>query len=177
VLEFCSNTLGIGVSMRATLEEIFYTVDVTSSELWKGVGKTLKLKRVDRDMRPIDVERAGGPSYKTVQAIEKGQAGNVESLDKYARALNLAIVDILYGVLASETTALSPEAAHVVRLFAQTTVEGRTAILAMVNALPASPAPIPVVGAGPLKPGRSRVGPAASGRRTARRSGVTFSPE
>ena len=163
--------------MRASLEEVFYTVSVTSGDLWKGVGKTLKLKRIDRDWRPIDVERAGGPSYKTVQAIEKGQAGNVESLDKYARALNLSIVDILYGVLASETTALSPEAAHVVRMFAQTTVEGRTAILAIVNALPPAAVVMPSAGGVPPKRDRSRVGLPGSGRRTVRSRGVNSFPE
>jgi hypothetical protein len=154
--------------LRAALEEIFYTVDVTFSELWKSVGKTLKAKRIDREWRPIDVERAGGPSYKTVQAIERGQAGNVESFDRYARALNLSIVDIIYGVMAPDT-ALSPEAAHVVRIFSQTTVEGRTAMLAMVNALPAAaPAAVPAGGGAPPKPDRSRGGLPVPGRRTVR---------
>jgi len=161
--------------VRASLEEIFYNVSVTSGELWKEVGRTLKLKRVDRDWRPIDVERAGGPSYKTVQAIEKGRAGNVESLDKYATALGLSLVDILYGAL-SPDTALSAEAAHVVRMFSRTSVEGRTAIVAMVNALaPAAvAAPSPAAVAGPPKTDRSRAVLPASKRRTVRSRGGVF---
>lgn len=160
--------------MRASLGEIFYNVSVTSGELWKEVGRTLKLKRVDRDWRPIDVERAGGPSYKTVQAIEKGRAGNVESLDKYAAALGLSLVDIIFGALAPDT-ALSAEAAHVVRMFSQTSVEGRTAIVAMVNALPSGGAPPLPAGAGvPVKPDRSRAVPPASKRRTGRSRGGVF---
>jgi hypothetical protein len=157
----------------ATLEETFYNADVTPEEMWRAVGKVLQRARTDRNWRPMDVERAGGPSYKTVQAIENGDAGTVESLDKCARALNLSIVDILYDVLASNTTTLSPEAAHVVRQFAQTTVAGRTAILAMANALPSAAVttgiqPIPAAVATPAKPRPPRPAPRAVKHRTAR---------
>ena len=103
--------------MRAPLEESFYNVNVTPSEMWQAVGKVLERARLDRKWRPIQVERAGGPSYKTVQAIEAGDAGNVDMLEKYARALDLSIVDILDSVLTSRVTPLTPEAAHVVRKF------------------------------------------------------------
>lgn len=156
----------------ARVEEIFYNVDVTSAELWKAVGKALKLRRVEMNWRPIDVERAGGPSYKTVQAIEAGDAGTVESLDKCARALELSIVDILQAVIESKLTPLTPEAAHVVRKFNQMTVRGRSAIVALADALPraASPAvpPSPDAEATPTKPRPPRVVPPGVKRRTVR---------
>lgn len=86
----------------------------------------------------MDVERAGGPSYKTVQAIEAGDIGTVDSLDKCATALGLSLVDVLSSVLTAQLTPLSPEAAQVVRKFAETTVEGRHALVAIAKALPAS---------------------------------------
>jgi hypothetical protein len=159
-----------GGRVRASLEEIFYTVTVTPSELWTAVGQALQRARLDRHQKPIHVERAGGPSYKTVQAIEDGEAGTVESLDKYARALGLSIVDVLQAVLESRLTPLSPEAAQIVRKFGETTVEGRTALLATANALPVVSVPLPPprpVGAGtpattrPPRPGRR-----GAGRRT-----------
>jgi hypothetical protein len=112
-------------------------VDLTA--LLKAVGQDLQRARLDRKWKPTDVERAGGPSYKTVQAIEDGEPGHIESLDKCAKALQLSIVDVLYSVLASKETPLSPEAALLVRRFNETTIAGRQALLAMANALPPVP--------------------------------------
>ncbi len=146
--------------MPETLEENSYTVStVTSADMWQAVGKQLQDARLRRKWKPIDVERKGGPSYKTVQAIENGEAGNTESLDKCARALGLSIVDVLHSVLSSRETPLSPEAARLVRKFNETTIDGRTALLAMANALPSAQstsgtAPIPGGAAGPKGPRR-----------------------
>jgi len=143
-----------------TLEQNSYTVGaVTSAEMWQGVGEHLQRARLARKWKPIDVERAGGPSYKTVQAIENGDVGNPESLDKYASALHLALVDIVYAVLSSRETPLSPEAAHIVRKFNETTIAGRSALLSVANALPpaqstSGTAPIPGGAAGPKGPRR-----------------------
>jgi transcriptional regulator with XRE-family HTH domain len=159
--------------VRATLEETFYNVDVTPAELRQGVGQALERARLNRKWKPIDVERAGGPSYKTVQAIENGDLGTVESLEKCARALGVSIVDVLYSVLASRETPLSPEAAQIVRIFSETTVAGRTALLALANALPraaetSGTPPIPDGEATPSKPRPPRPVPKGSARRTAR---------
>lgn len=159
--------------MRATLEEVFYNVDVIPAELWLAVGKALQLARLNRKWKPIDVERAGGPTYKTVQAIEGGDVGTVESLDKCARALGVSIVDVLYAVLESRVKPLTPEASQVARIFSETTVAGRTALLALANALPRAAEtsglpPIPAGEATPAKPRPPRPGPKATGRRTAR---------
>lgn len=151
-------------------EETSYTVwTVTSAELWRAVGKYLRDVRLARKLTPTDVERAGGPSYKTVQAIEDGEAGHVESLDKCATALGLALPDIINAVREARETPLSPEAARLVKRFNETTIEGRTALLAMANALPParSAAPRPGGGAGPRAPRRLRPGPPGTGRRNA----------
>ena len=160
-----------GGRLRAALEESFYNVAVTSDEMWRAVGRQLRDARLTRQWKPIDVERAGGPSYKTVQAIEQGEAGAIESLDKCARALDLSIVDILYSVLESRVRPLSPEAAQVVRKFSETTIEGRTALLAVANALqPAGEMtgmpPIPGGAATPPTPSPPRPGRPGSKRRT-----------
>ena len=118
------------------LEKMFYPVEVTSADLWQQVGRLLAHARVDRHWGVMDVEHAGGPSYKTVQAIERGDVGTVESLDKCAQALDLTLVDLLYSVLAARVTPLSPEAAQIVRKFTATTVAGRQAMLTVAAALP-----------------------------------------
>jgi hypothetical protein len=158
-----------GNGVRASLGEVFYNVTVTPAELWKAVGQALQRARLDRHEKPIDVERAGGPTYKTVQAIEAGDAGTVDSLEKCARALDLSIVDVLHAVLESRVTPLSPEAAQIVRKFAETTVAGRTALLATANALPLAepPAGPPLKAAGAGTP--PKAGPPRPGRRAARR--------
>jgi transcriptional regulator with XRE-family HTH domain len=141
--------------------------------MWADVGKVLQRARMERQWRLMDVERAGGPSYKTVQAIEQGEVGTVESLEKCAQALDLSIVDILQSVLDSRVTPLTPEAAHVVRKFVETTVAGRSAMLAVANALPVADAttgtpPIPAAAAGPAAAGRPRPVRPAAKRRSAR---------
>lgn len=159
--------------MAEPAEVISYNVtNVTPEELWSAVGETLQRARLSRKLKPMDVERAGGPSYKTVQAIEAGDVGTVDSLDKCARALGLSLVDVLYAVLASRETPLSPEAAQIVRRFSETTIAGRAALLQVANALPShvpAPATVPTlaVAVGPAAGRRSRPGPRAPGRRTA----------
>jgi len=122
--------------------------------MWRAVGEELQRARLLRKWKPIHVDRAGGPNYKTVQAIENGDAGTTESLSKCARALNLSIVDILSAVLSSRETPLSPEAAHIVRKFNETTIAGRQALLVVADALPPAQSttgtvPRPAAAAGP----------------------------
>lgn len=159
--------------MRASLGETFYNVGVTPAEMWQAVGQALERSRLDRQWNHSDVEHHGGPSSKTVKAIEAGDAGTVDSLEKCAHALGLSIVDILYFILASTTTPLSPEAAQLVRKFAETTVEGRTAMLAVAIAVPLAAEttgipPIPGGEAAPPTTRPPRPGPRAATRRTAR---------
>lgn len=157
--------------MRATLEESFYTVDVTSADMLLAVGLALQRARLARKWTLSQVEKHGGPSYKTVQTIEEGTAGNFESMDKCAHALDLEIVDVLDSVLRSRETPLTPEAAMIVRVFNETTVELRTAFVALANAAkalqaaaPAGPATEPA----PATPRPPRPAPKVTKRRTAR---------
>lgn len=157
--------------MRASLGEVFYNVAVTPAEMWRNVGREFQRVRLDRQWKPIDVQRAGGPTYKTVQAIEAGRAGTVKNLEKYANALQLSLVDVLHGVVSSRLTPLSPEAAQIVRKFAETTVAGRTALVALTNALPPAETPVgpalkPADAATLPKPARSRPAPRAATRRS-----------
>ena len=141
--------------MPETVEESSYTVGaVTSRTCGRRSANELQRARLSRKWKPIDVERAGGPSYKTVQAIENGEAGNIESLDKCARALGFSIVDVLYAVLTSRETPLSPEAAHIVRKFNETTIAGRQALLSVGKRIAACSRPA----------GRSETGGAAGPR-------------
>lgn len=173
MLEFNSNHIRQGGVVRAPLGEVFYNVPVTTAEMWQAVAKELAHARVDRKWRPMDVQRAGGPSYKTVQVIDAGDIGTVETLDKYATALGLALVDVLYSVLESRKTPLSPEAAFLVRRYTETTIEGRTALIALGHALPdavttTGGAPIPAAAAAPATPRPQPPAPRAARRRTGR---------
>lgn len=146
--------------MRAPLGEVFYNVDVTvkSAELWRNVGTWLRDARLNKKWTWTDVQTHEGPSYKTVQSIEDGDAGTVESLDKCAQALGVELVDVIYAVLEKRGTPLSPEAAKVVRVFIETTVEGRHALVALANALPlaAATTPIPPIPDGAVTPPATR---------------------
>jgi transcriptional regulator with XRE-family HTH domain len=134
----------------------------------------LQRARLDKGWTLSDVEDNGGPTYKTVKAIEGGKAGTVENLKKTAEALDLSLVDVLYSVLSSREKKLSPEAAFVVRRYDETTVAGRTALVATATAVPTVPPPVPEettiapvpAAETPLTPGRSRSVPRAATRRT-----------
>ena len=160
--------------MRATLEETFYTVDVTSAEMLLAVGEALQRERLKRKWTLTDVEHHGGPSYKTVKTIEEGTPGAFESLDKCAHALGLEIVDVLDAVLTSRVKPLTPEAAMIVRIFNETTVEGRTAFVSLANAVKLRQAAEPAGPAGPAgettppTPHPPRPAPKAARRRKAR---------
>lgn len=155
--------------MLAPLGETFYNVPVDPGELWQLVGKELQQRRLDRKWLPSDVEKNGGPSYKTVQAIEAGRVGTVKHLTAYAALLGISIVDVLHSILTAMETRLSPEAAHVVRKFNETTIEGRSAFLAVANAVaPAGTPPPPPAVAAPPAPRQRPPAPRAVARRTPR---------
>ncbi len=159
--------------MRAALGESFYNVTVTPAEMWRGVGKVFQDARLEKGWTLTDVQEHGGPTYKTVKAIEAGKAGNVENLKKTAAALDLSVVDVLYSVLSAREKKLSPEAAFVVRRFEETTVEGRTALVATAVAVPTATVvpeapipPTPVDAETPSTLPRSRTVPRGATRRT-----------
>lgn len=128
---------------------------MTPEELWRAVGEILLLQRNRKDWNASDVERHGGPTYKTVEKIEKGLIGNVDKLAMHAEALGLALVDVLRTALAKTTMPLSPEALQVVRKFEMTTIDGRQAFLQLARALPDAasvpPTPSQLPGAPPKR--------------------------
>lgn len=109
---------------------------VTTPELWKALGDALTLRRKDRGWNHSDVERQGGPNYKTVANHERGRIIRVDKLEAHVNALGWTLSDLLRAVLGSAEQPLSPEAAQVVRVFQRTTVAGRQALLALAVALP-----------------------------------------
>jgi hypothetical protein len=128
----------------------FYPARVTAEELWRRVGEILLLHRTRRGWDRIDVQRAGGPNYATVEKIELGQIGQVEKLEQTIAALGLDLPGVLRAALDTGGVAMSPEAAQLVSVFTRTTVQGRQALLQVAQALPlvepeppASPPPLP----------------------------------
>lgn len=121
------------------ITEVFsYDASVTGEELWRAVGRSLREHREDRRWNASDIKRAGGPTNKTVAAIDQGEIGNVDSLTTYARALGLSIADILKALLAD--TPISPEAASLVRIYDEDLkgdVRSRLALVMAAEALSA----------------------------------------
>lgn len=118
--------------------DLSYDSPVTGEELWRAVGRALRDHREDRRLNASDVHRAGGPTNKTVTAIDSGEIGNVESLTTYAEALGLSIADIIKSILAEG--AISPEAAALVRIYDEDLrddVRSRTALVLAAEALAA----------------------------------------
>jgi hypothetical protein len=124
-----------------TGEGASYNAEVTPEQLWRAVGELLLIARTRREWNASDVEHHGGPTYKTVQKIERGEVGQVAMLAQHAEALGLSLVDVLRAALERTATPLSPEAALVLRKFERTTVEGRQALLALCQVLPDATGP------------------------------------
>ena len=122
--------------MRAIPGGLSYNAGVTPEDLWRAVGESLLLHRNRRGWNASDVERHGGPSYKTVQKHERGDIANVEKLAMHTEALGLSLVDVLRAALDRTSVPLSPEAAQIVRKFESTTLQGRQALLTVAQLLP-----------------------------------------
>lgn len=109
---------------------------MTDRELWELVGEQLLLRRSKLGLKPFDVDQAGGPNYKTVQAIDRGEIARVASVSEYAQVVGLSLVDILRSILQRESEPLTPEAAQLLEKFRKTTNGGRGALLAIARELP-----------------------------------------
>lgn len=114
-----------------------YDSRVTNEEFWRAVGEFLLIQRTRKGLNPIDIDRAGGPDYATVQSIEKGKVGQTRTLEGHANALGMSLPDLFRAVLSSEDTEpATPELTQVVKKFRSTDVLGRQAMLALAQALP-----------------------------------------
>lgn len=122
--------------MREVEGDFSYNAPVTPEDLWLAVGEILLVHRNRKKWNASDVERHGGPNYKTVESIEMGRVGRVDTLALHCEALGLSLVDVLRTALDKSSKKFSPEALKVVRKFESTTVEGRQAMLLLAVALP-----------------------------------------
>ena len=106
---------------------------VKLEKFWLEVGELLLVHRRRQGWTASDVERAGGPTYKTAQSIEKGKIGTVSNLQLHSHALGLKVSDVLRSVLAPQE--LSPEVAQIIRVYETTTIEGRLALTQVARAV------------------------------------------
>lgn len=134
---------------------------MTEKELWEAVGTQLLLRRTKLGLKPFHITKKGGPNYRTVSAIEKGEVGRVDRVEDYARIVGLSLVDILRSVFAPEQVPLSPEATKVLDKFRRTTPGGRSLLYQMALELPVAgpealsepePAREPALNDRPVKP-------------------------
>lgn len=117
---------------------LLLTMDaVTAKQFWQAVGEQLLIQRTRKGWNPIDVERAGGPNYATVQAIERGEIGRVDKLAQHAKALSVDLVDVMTTVLKTDAPTLAPEERLLIRKYQTSSLRGRRALVAMAEALEA----------------------------------------
>lgn len=104
---------------------------MTSPELWRAVGRELRDVRERQGKKWNHIARETRPRLdaKTQQDIERGAPGTLDTLERYAQALGLSIVDVLSGVLKAAEQRPTPEAAAVLRCFEQLDVENRRLVL------------------------------------------------
>jgi hypothetical protein len=109
-------------------------------ELWEAVGDLLRKQRLRRGWKYVtDVEKHGGPTYKTVQDIEDGKPKTIDALSKHAAAVGLTLVDVLHSALNRASKPTSPEAAQILRKFERATVQGRALMTALADQLQDAP--------------------------------------
>lgn len=107
---------------------------MTSDELWKAVGGALAVRTLQRKWTPIDIERAGGPHYKTVQRIDRGEIGNIANVERYANVLGTSVVELLQTIL-KPVEGLTPEMMEIAQRYERMTVRARSSMLSVAMAL------------------------------------------
>ncbi len=128
--------------LLADLGEPSYHPSVTDPEFWQAVGRELRRVREDKGLKSTSaVERAGGPTYKTVGNNERGLVGHVSSLQEHVDALGLSVVDLFRSVLAIRAEDMTTELALIVRKYQLADVDGRTALVATARAVRELPEP------------------------------------
>jgi hypothetical protein len=103
---------------------------VTADELMRALGRTLREAREAKGWdHHLDVERAGGPTNKTVKRQELGDIKSFALLDQHATALGLGLEAVLRAVLVPTTPAAIPGLEEVIRCFVETDHDGRDLLL------------------------------------------------
>jgi hypothetical protein len=145
---------------------ISYNSHVTSEDLWRDVGWHLRDVRERQGKKWLHVATEARTRFqgkldpKTIQAIERGEPGQIDKLELLAQILGLSIVDVLSSVLKDAEQRPTPEAAALLRCFEHLGVvdrrlllesaqrlleqhEARTRLELQVAAAAANPAPAP----------------------------------
>lgn len=116
--------------LLAAVGFVSYDAAVTDDEFWKRVGEELQRRRMQRGLKSTNaVQTAGGPTYKTVAAIEAGNVGEIGSLTQYLKAVDLSLVDLFRAVLKIEAEEQSPDLEFVIRQFKRSGRKGRAAFV------------------------------------------------
>lgn len=132
-----------------------YNATMTSSDLWRAVGRELRDERERQGKKWNQIKKDTTPKLdsKTQQDIEQGRPGTLETVERYAQALGLSIVDVLSGVLTAAAQRPTREAAALLRCFEQLDAKNRMLVLWTATRLleqqpapdgEAGPAPVPV---------------------------------
>jgi len=110
---------------------------MTSPELWRAVGRELRdaRERLGKKWNHIAKETRPRLDAKTQQDIERGHPGTLETVERYAQALGLSIVDVLSAVLKDAEQRPTTEVAAVLRYFEQLDAENRWLVLWTVRRL------------------------------------------
>jgi transcriptional regulator with XRE-family HTH domain len=163
----CSTTpLREGRNLQLPAGLISYNSHVTSEDLWRDVGWHLRDVRERQGKKWLHVATEARTRFqgkldpKTIQAIERGEPGQIDKLELLAQILGLSIVDVLSSVLKDAEQRPTPEAAALLRCFEHLGVvdrrlllesaqrlleqhEARTRLELQVAAAAANPAPAP----------------------------------
>jgi transcriptional regulator with XRE-family HTH domain len=109
-----------------------YNATMTSSDLWRAVGRELRDEREQQGLKWFHVSTKAKPTKidpKTLQAIERGAVGTLDTVERYAQVLGLSIVDVVSRVLKTAEERPTREAVALLRCFEQLDGENRTLVL------------------------------------------------
>ncbi len=128
-----------------------YVLGVTEAEFWARVGSQLKAMRLRAGYdRTYTAYRAGAPATATLNDIEEGRIGNLDSLSAYCQLLNVSLVDVFRAAIGTDEPTLNADARWVAEMFQEgPDDDARKGMLALARAqsaqLATAPAAQPVV--------------------------------
>ena len=97
-----------------------YVAGVTEKQFWARVGRELgEIRRRAGYDKTYSAYRAGAPATATLNDIEEGRIGNIDSLSAYCEALKVSLLDVLRVALdeAEEGPPLSADSLWVARMY------------------------------------------------------------
>jgi hypothetical protein len=112
---------------------------VTAAEFIQNVADQLAARRLDLEWSVSDVQRHGGPTYKTVQKIEAGHVAAPDVMEKHITALGLTLGEVYTAAFTPpgrvQPSRFSQEALDIARVFDQASPKGKQAFRALAQAL------------------------------------------